>query len=152
MELYYSNYDSVKVRVPQKVFSPRGRAVVSMMCPGISYSTVHSLIFHTNGSVQNNKLFQEFCNKKQAHFVYFGETHRFTDEMIDSETLTLIDQPQLEKYIDTETAITGEYEVITTFMKIHNISATFGVNSSYQPAVGSYWCMEGGGLECCPPM
>ena len=75
--------------------------MVSMMCPGISYSTVHSLIFHTNGSVQNNKLFTEFCNRKQAHFVYFGYTDRITDEMIDNETLSLMDQPELEKYDDS---------------------------------------------------
>ena len=37
---------------------------VRMMCPGISYSTVHGLIFHTNGSVQDNKLYRDFCNRK----------------------------------------------------------------------------------------
>ena len=128
--------------------------MVSMMCPGISYSTVHSLIFHNNGSVQENKLYQEFCNRKQAHFAY-GFTHpSITEASIDNETLTLKDQPLQEKYDDSWSAITLHYEVITTFMKIHNISATWdlGFNSSYQLFVGSYWCIEGQGLECCPPM
>ena len=131
--------------------------MVRMMCPGISYSTVHSLIFHTNGSVQDNKLFQEFCNRKQATFDGWFVT---ADYMIDKETLTLIDQPWAEKYDYRFSAITGDYEVITTFMKINNISATWEVmpwhydlsNSSYQLAVGALWCSEGLGFECCPPM
>ena len=132
--------------------------MVSMMCPGISYSTVHNLIFHTDGSVQN-KLYTEFCNRKQAHFAY-SNMNEIREEMIDNETQNLIDQPVLEKYDDTMSAITGEYEVITTFMKIHNISATWqlenyyvGSNSSYQLKLGSFWC-EGGypTWECCPPM
>ena len=132
------------------------------MCPGISYSTVHSLIFHTNGSVQNNKLFTEFCNRKQAHFLYSVAlgAGRITDEMIDNETLTLMDQPQEEKYDGSQSAITGEYEVITTFMKIHNISATWEPvpwvydtsNSSHQLVLGAYLCVEGLGFECCPSM
>ena len=79
--------------------------------------------------------------------------------MIDNETRTLLDQPELEKYDDSYSAITREYEVITTFMKIHNISATWEAdpyadssNSSYQLAVGSHWCEEGLDFECCPPM
>ena len=80
--------------------------------------------------------------------------------MIDNETLSLIDQPELEKYDDSMSAITQEYEVITTFMKIHNISATWEPeprvydtsNSSHQLVVGTYFCIEGLGLECCPPM
>ena len=132
--------------------------MVSMMCPGISYSTVHSLIFHTNGSVQDNKLFQEFCNRKQAHFVY--ENYGIRDEMIDNETLSLLDQPEEEKYNDNQSPITGEYEVISIFMKIHNISATWepdywiidSSNSSHQLLVGSFWCHEGLDFECCPPM
>ena len=128
-----------------------------MMCPGISYSTVHSLIFHTNGSVQDNKLFTEFfCNRKQAHFASDGMT--ITDNMIDNETLTLMDQPELEKYKPWYSALTWEYEIITTFMKIHNIFATWEVDdytyvSSSQLKAGSYWC-QGGYLtwECCPPM
>ena len=127
-----------------------------MMCPGISYSTVHSLIFHTNGSVQDNKLFQEFCNKKQAHFAY----NHLLYFMIDHETLTLLDQQ--DQYYDDllshRSAITGMYEVITTFMKIHNISATWDLPTwntwsfRQQLVVGPFECMEGGGLECCPPM
>ena len=124
--------------------------MVGMMCPGISYSTVHSLIFHNNGSVQENKLFQEFCNRKQAHF-------------IDIKTLTLKDQPEEEKYDDSNSPITMEYEVITTFMKIHNISATWENYwnlqwpdwphySGYQLQVGSYWCLEGSSVSCCSPM
>ena len=130
-----------------------------MMCPGISYSTVHSLVFHTDGSVQDNKLYTEFCNRKQAHFAY-SSMNEIRVEMIDNETQNLIDQPVLEKYDDTLSAITGEYEVITTFMKIHNISATWvaywnvelGWNSSHQLEVGSFWCTEGLKVECCPPM
>ena len=134
--------------------------MVSMMCPGISYSTVHSLIFHNNGSVQENKLYQEFCNRKQAHFAY-GFTHpSITEASIDNETLTLKDQPLQEKYDDSWSAITLHYEVITTFMKINNISATWEVmpwhydlsNSSHQLVVGALWCSEGLGFECCPPM
>ena len=123
------------------------------MCPGISYSTVHSLIFHTNGSVQDNKLFKEFCNRKQAHFAGYGPLIH-----IDNETLTLKDPTEQLKYDDTYSAIT-RYEVITTFMKIHNISATWVTgnyyeqsNSSFQFALGSYWCIEGLIFECCPPM
>ena len=133
------------------------------MCPGISYSTVHSLIFHSNGSVQENKLFQEFCYKKQAHFAYgFGD---LSVASIDKETLTLKDHPEMEKYNYYKllySAITWDYEVITTFMKIHNIFATWEPfpedhyddqnNSSYQLKVGSYWCQEGLTFECCPPM
>ena len=132
------------------------------MCPGISYSTVHSLIFHTNGSVQDNKLFKEFCNRKQAKFAYGYAPDSITDASIDNETLTLKEQPLQEKYNDTFSAITREYEVITTFMKIHNIFATWEPfpletyddqsNSSYQLKVGSYWCQEGLTFECCPPM
>ena len=134
--------------------------MVSMMCPGISYSTVHSLIFHNNGSVQENKLYQEFCNRKQAHFAY-GFTHpSITEASIDNETLTLKDQPLQEKYDDSWSAITLHYEVITTFMKINNISATWESfpwyndqsNSSYQVAVTSFMCYEGVRLECCQPM
>ena len=81
--------------------------------------------------------------------------------MIDNETKNLIDQPQLKKYDYTMSAITGEYEVITTFMKIHNISATWEPapdwyldtsNSSHQLIVGPYLCVEGDVLECCPSM
>ena len=128
--------------------------MVRMMCPGISYSTVHSLIFNTNGSVQDNTLFKEFCNRNQAHFGY-SELY----EMIDNETLTLLERPEEEKYDDELSAITQDYEVMTTFMKIHNISATWEAdpwadssNSSYQLAVGSHWCEEGLDFECCPPM
>ena len=134
--------------------------MVSMMCPGISYSTVHSLIFHNNGSVQDNKLFQEFCNKKHAHFV--SDDYEITEETIDNETRTLKDQPLLEKHDVKNTAITMDYVVITTFIKIHNISATWEIdqflfvddqsNSSYQLKVGSYWCEEGDTFDCCPPM
>ena len=132
------------------------------MCPGISYSTVHSLIFHTNGSVQDNKLFQEFCNKKQAHFAYgYGD---ITDDSIDNETLTLMDQPQEEKYDDSHSSI-HDYQIMTTFIKINNISATWAKwewwhpemasesnnhNLTYQIRVGSYWCMKGLMFECCP--
>ena len=134
--------------------------MVSMMCPGISYSTVHNLIFHTNGSVQDNQLYTEFCNRKQAHFAFSG-LDEISVEMIDNVTLNLIDQPGLEKYDYTYSTITLDYEVITTFMKIHNISATWEhvdryyewSNASYHLKVGSYWC-EGRypTLECCPPM
>ena len=82
--------------------------------------------------------------------------------MIDNETLSLMVQPEEEKYDDSISPITREYEVITTFMKIHNISATWEpldpygflipANSSYQLLVGSYFCVEGQVLECCPPM
>ena len=134
--------------------------MVRMMCPGISYSTVHSLIFHNNGSVQENKLFQEFCNRKQANFAYGFTADSITDASIDNKTLTLKDQPLQEKYDDSYSAITRHYEVITTFMKIHNISATWEPietyddpsNSSYQLKVGGYWCQEGLTFECCPPM
>ena len=84
--------------------------------------------------------------------------------MIDNETLTLMDQPQLEKYDDLNSAITSDYEIITTFMKINNISATWAAwkpehpimayepnNLTYQVKVGSLWCMEGLMYECCPP-
>ena len=131
--------------------------MVRMMCPGISYSTVHDLIFHTNGS-EDNKLFQEFCNKKHANFVFDDQFIKY--DMIDNETSTLKDQPEEEKYDDSLSPITGEYEVITTFMKIHNISATWepitwwydNSNSSHQLAVGALWCTEGLGFDCCPPM
>ena len=128
------------------------------MCPGISYSTVHSLIFHSNGSVQENKLFQEFCNRKMAHFV--SDNYEITDDMIDDETFTLKDHHE-EEYDVTNTAITMDYEVITTFIKIHNISATWEIDPSflndpsspsYQLKVGSTWCQEGLTFECCPPM
>ena len=134
----------------------------SMMCPGISYSTVHSLMFHTNGSVQNNKLFKEFCNKNQAHFSYGFSGPSITDSSFhnDSGTLTLLDQPEELKYDDSRSPITREYEVITTFIKINNISATWGAESYDYGAnnptsllrVGSFWCQEGLGWECCPPM
>ena len=120
-----------------------------MMCPGISYSTVHNLIFHTDGSVQDSKLYTEFCNRKQAHFAY-SNMNEIREEIIDNETQNLIDQPVLEKYDDTMSAITGEYEVITTFMKIHNISATWEAvywaawnETNYQIVAGSMWCQEG---------
>ena len=83
------------------------------MCPGISYSTDHSLIFHNNGSVQENKLFQEFCKRKQANFAYGFTADSITDASIDNKTLTLKDQPLQEKYDDKRSAITVEYEVIT---------------------------------------
>ena len=131
-----------------------------MMCPGISYSTVHSLMFHTNGSVQNNKLFKEFCNKKRAIFAFDGYPGSIGRSMIDNDTFTLLDQPDELKYDDTNSNMVREYEVMTTFIKINNISATW-VNdwntdqSIYQLAAGSYWCYEYigwiYGWECCPP-
>ena len=131
-----------------------------MMCPGISYSTVHSLMFHTNGSVQNNKLFKEFCNKKQAHFMFWSNPNGITESMIDNETLTLLDQPDKLKYDDMFSSLISEYEIMTTFMEINRVSATWESysfsythrNSSYQLEVGAYWCMENAGFECCPPM
>ena len=135
-----------------------------MMCPGISYSTVHSLIFHANGSVQDNKLFTEFCNRNQATFSYDNGDNGIFDEMIDNVTLTLMDQPQEEKYDDSKSAI-NDYQIITTFIKINNISATWAkwdwyhpfmayesndFNLTYQLKVGSLWCMEGLMFECCP--
>ena len=77
--------------------------------------------------------------------------------MIDNLTLTLMNQPQEEKYDDSKSAITS-YEIITTFIKIHNISATWEMwhmlesNATYQLIVGSMWCKEGLMFECCPPM
>ena len=133
-----------------------------MMCPGISYSTVHSLIFHNDGSVQDNKLFQEFCNRKQANFGYDAQQYAsIQDYMIDNDTLTLLYQPDQEKYDDTISPLTSEYEIITTFMRFNNVSATFERissftdpqrNSSYQIRIASAWCSEGKILECCPPM
>ena len=87
--------------------------------------------------------------------------HGITDEMIDNETLTLMDEPQEEKYVDSYSSIVSAYEVITTFMKIHNISATWtswtsyeiSFDSEYQLEVGGWWCGEGfETFECCPPM
>ena len=134
--------------------------MVRMMCPGISYSTVHSLIFNTNGSCQDNKLFKEFCNRNQAHFGY-SELY----EMIDNETLTLLERPEEEKYDDELSAITQDYEVITTFMKIHNIFATWEPfpyssiehlevpsKTSYQLKVGSYHPSSDNGYGRGPPM
>ena len=80
--------------------------------------------------------------------------------MIDNDTLTLLELPEEEKYDDELSAITQDYEVITTFMKIHNISATWEPvpwvydtsNSSHQLIVGPYLCVEGDVLECCPSM
>ena len=86
--------------------------------------------------------------------------------MIDNLTLTLMNQPQEEKYDDSKSAITS-YEIITTFIKIHNISATWEAWAddhpngdapndkpdmlNYQLKVGSFWCYEGLMFECCPP-
>ena len=136
--------------------------MVRMMCPGISYSTVHSLIFHNDGSVQDNKLFQEFCNRKQANFGYDAQQYAsIQDYMIDNDTLTLLYQPDQEKYDDRLSPLTREYEVITTFMRFNNVSATFErvpylielqSNSSYQLRIGSIWCEERHIFECCPPM
>ena len=130
------------------------------MCPGISYSTVHTLLFHSNGSVQDNKLFTEFCNKNLGHFTYGSVEVDIDAASIHNETLTLLNQPWKNKYDDSKSPITRDYEVITTFMRIHNISATWvasyyvelGWNSSHQLEVGSFWCSEGRTLECCPPM
>ena len=83
---------------------------MSMMCPGISYSTVHSLIFHTNGYVQDDKLFTEFCNRKQAHIVF--EPRHITESSIDNETLTLLEDPSQLKYDDTRSQIMGDYEIM----------------------------------------
>ena len=131
--------------------------MVSMMCPGISYSTVHSLIFHNNGSVQENKLFTEFCNRNQAIFSYDNAYKGIWDYMIDNLTLTLINQPP-EKYDGSHSGISS-YEIIAPFIKIHNISATwemwhgFEFNATYQLIVGSMFCSkEGLMFECCPPM
>lgn len=133
------------------------------MCPGISYSTVHGLIFHTNGSVQDNKLYIDFCNRNQAHFTHDnGPSIDVTS--IDNKTLALLDLPEQEKFDDSRSPITQEYEIITTFMRIHNISATWEVDPTYSPPdptdpavnyqlrVGSYWCQEDQGWECCHPM
>ena len=132
--------------------------MLSMMCPGISYSTVHTLILHSNGSLQDNKLFKEFCDRNQGHFVHDGG-YSINNDSIHNESLTLLDQPWSLKYDDSRSAITLEYEVIRTFMKIHNISATWELdpygdpsNTTYQLRVGSYWCYEGLPWECCPPM
>ena len=75
--------------------------------------------------------------------------------MIDSDTLTLLDQPDQLKYKWEYSPITWEYEIITTFMEINNISATW--ENLWGPKlnelkVGSFWCEEGLGWECCPPM
>ena len=85
-----------------------------------------------------------------------------TKSMIDNDTLTLLDQPDQLKYKWEYSPITWEYEVITTFMEINNISATweedpyFGPppsNTTFQLRVGSYWCRgDEQGWECCPPM
>ena len=134
------------------------------MCPGISYSTVHSLIFHNNGSVQENKLFTEVCNRNQATFSYENAVFGIQDYMIDNVTLTLMDQPQEEKYDDSHSSI-HDYQIMTTFIKINNISATWekwdwwhptmasesnGFNLTYQIRVGSYWCMKGLMFDCGP--
>ena len=84
--------------------------MVSMMCPGISYSTVHNLMFHTNGSVHDNKLFTEFCNRKQGHFMFDSNT--ITEENVDSETLTLLEDPLQLKYDDRRSQIMGDYEIM----------------------------------------
>ena len=135
---------------------------VRMMCPGISYSTVHTLLFHSNGSVQDNKLFTEFCNKNLGHFTYGSVEVDIDAASIHNETLTLLNQPWKNKYDDSKSPITRDYEVITTFMRIHNISATWELDPTYTPPtdpyvnyqlrVGSYWCQEDQGWECCPPM
>ena len=86
--------------------------------------------------------------------------HDYQEHLIDPETRTILELPEQEKYDDTYSAITLEYEIITTFIKIHNISATFERaigwenldNSTYQFALGSWWCSEGLAFECCPPM
>ena len=130
------------------------------MCPGISYSTVHTLLFHSNGSVQDNKLFTEFCNKNLGHFTYGSVEVDIDAASIHNETLTLLNQPWKNKYDDSKSPITRDYEVITTFMRIHNISATWEPvpwhydqsNSSHQLVAGPFWCEEGLGFECCPPM
>ena len=77
----------MKVQAGRNIFSPQGRALFTMMCPGISYSTVHRLMFHTNGSVQNEKLYRDFCNKHVAHFSYHPTYSRvIKNESIDAET------------------------------------------------------------------
>ena len=63
----------------------------------------------------------------------------------DNGTLTLLDQPNQLKYDDFYSPITQEYEVITTFMEINNISATW--ENLWGPKlnelkVGSFWCEE----------
>ena len=84
--------------------------MVRMMCPGISYSTVHTLLFHSNGSVQDNKLFTEFCNRKQAHIVF--ENRHITESSIDNETLTLLEDPSQLKYDASRSQIIGDYEIM----------------------------------------
>ena len=139
-----------------------------MMCPGISYSTVHTLLFHSNGSVQDNKLFTEFCNKNLGHFTYGSVEVDIDAASIHNETLTLLNQPWKNKYDDSKSPITRDYEVITTFMRIHNISATWepfpyssiehlevASNTSYQLKVGSFQrppSVEDNGWDCGPPM
>ena len=147
----------LEVKVRSKIFSPKGRALFTMMCPGISYSTVHSLMFHTNGSVQNDKLYRHFCNRITAHFVHY-DGRSIGNHSIDPLTNTLLEDPEQMKYDDSLSAITSEYEVITTFMEIHNISATWEYDPELEPAdahyqlrVDSHWCKEGTGWECCPP-
>ena len=141
-----------------------------MMCPGISYSTVHNLIFHTNGSVQDNKLFKEFCNKHQAHFLYaLGQLQWIADHItwpnspIDNETGTLMDFPDQEKYtasMDKFSAIAREYQIIRSFMRIHNIHATWVKGYTeiwddppmkFQLAVGPFWCEADMEFSCSPP-
>ena len=155
----------LKVQVRSKIFSPQGRALFTMMCPGISYSTVHSLMFHSNGSVQNDKLYRDFCNKHVAHFSH-DDGVSIGNHSIDAETSTLLEQPDELKFDDKRSPITMEYEVITIFMDKYNISATWEfdniygnddydyANTSFQLKVGSYWCQDKSVMEfaCCPPM
>ena len=134
--------------------------MVRMMCPGISYSTVHSFLLHTDGSVQGG--FKEFCDRKQANFAYHVFGKSINAASINEETRALKNQPWELKYDDRRSPITEEYEVITTFIKIHNISSTWEVynfnetiDTSYQLKVGSFFCdghLEGPMFECCPPM
>ena len=97
---------------------------MSMMCPGISYSTVHNLIFHNNGSVQNNKHFQEFCNRKQSHFAFSGG---ITESMIDSETRTLKEDPAQMKYDDSLSELAYDYEIM--WLGLNRIFTSFSTRS-----------------------
>ena len=100
-----------------------------------------------------------------GHFSYGLVDEDIDAASIHNETLTLLNQPWKLKYDDSKSAITREYEVITTFMKTHNISATWEPfpyrriehlevpsNTSYQLKVGSYHPSSDQGWGRGPPM
>ena len=78
--------ETVLVRTPGGVSRVEGAVLrVVTHC----HHQVGRAVFCLFGSVQENKLFQEFCNRKQANFAYGFTADSITDASIDNKTLTL---------------------------------------------------------------